>query len=332
MMPLNYGNDFLTSYGEYYYAKDVWAIAADERQYGTGSVVLGEELADPDALKASEIYADIIRPKDVPHLMSGVAEKSAQRIVHLSLFRRHCQEQFGEPEIAAFRALLPSIRTATRSILQLRGLQAQAQALSEALMRSGQPIVLLDGIGEIVESNDIAATLLHASTVLSCQGRRLVATRPEQTAAIKALAYSAATPGAAADPVVVCDATQPEVYALTAVPLRGADRAHRTPVERGIPAVAIFIATPKALAPATATTLTRAYGLTPAQARVSQFLACGLTLADVACRLNVSYETARCHLKMSLAKTGTSNQAQLVKTVLGLRTPAEPSRTKRAAP
>lgn len=58
--------------------------------------------------------------------------------------------------------------------------------------------------------------------------------------------------------------------------------------------------------------LSRAFGLTPAQARVAGNLATGASIDAVAARLGIKKETARNHLKQIFLKTGTRRQGALV--------------------
>jgi DNA-binding CsgD family transcriptional regulator len=58
--------------------------------------------------------------------------------------------------------------------------------------------------------------------------------------------------------------------------------------------------------------LCRAFGLTPAQARLARHLATGASLDAAAARLGVRKETVRNHLKQVFLRTGTCRQAELV--------------------
>jgi DNA-binding CsgD family transcriptional regulator len=58
------------------------------------------------------------------------------------------------------------------------------------------------------------------------------------------------------------------------------------------------------------------FGLTPAEARLALHLIAGETPQSAALKLNVSYETARSHLKNIFNKTGTHRQAELVVVIL----------------
>jgi len=58
------------------------------------------------------------------------------------------------------------------------------------------------------------------------------------------------------------------------------------------------------------------YGLSPAQHRVAALVADGLTLAEVARRLEITLNTARTHLQRIFEKTGVHNQSALVRVLL----------------
>ena len=57
----------------------------------------------------------------------------------------------------------------------------------------------------------------------------------------------------------------------------------------------------------------RSYGLTPAEARVTEQLLAGAgSLSEVAATLDVSLRTVKTHLSQVFAKTGVSRQADLI--------------------
>jgi DNA-binding CsgD family transcriptional regulator len=63
--------------------------------------------------------------------------------------------------------------------------------------------------------------------------------------------------------------------------------------------------------------LARAFGLTPAQARLASHLAAGTNLDATAARLGITKETARHHLKQVFLKTDTCRQSELVALLSG---------------
>jgi DNA-binding CsgD family transcriptional regulator len=58
------------------------------------------------------------------------------------------------------------------------------------------------------------------------------------------------------------------------------------------------------------------FGLTPAEARLTLHLVAGETLRSAAAQFNISYQTARTHLKNIFNKTGACRQAELVTVIL----------------
>lgn len=64
------------------------------------------------------------------------------------------------------------------------------------------------------------------------------------------------------------------------------------------------------------------YGLSPTQHRVAALVADGLTLAEIAERLEITANTARTHLQRIFDKTGVHNQSALVRVLLTAIAPA----------
>jgi DNA-binding CsgD family transcriptional regulator len=60
------------------------------------------------------------------------------------------------------------------------------------------------------------------------------------------------------------------------------------------------------------------FALTPTEARLALHLATGDSMRSAAVLLNMTYETARTHLKNIFAKTGTNRQSQLAILILNL--------------
>ena len=83
----------------------------------------------------------------------------------------------------------------------------------------------------------------------------------------------------------------------------------------GAAAVA-FVINPEKRAELGGERLTQLYGLTRAETAVCTQLASGLSLAEIAERLDLTRETARIHFKRILSKTGTHRQAELTRLLL----------------
>lgn len=80
--------------------------------------------------------------------------------------------------------------------------------------------------------------------------------------------------------------------------------------------VAIFIGDPRQRVSTTIHLLGRLFGLSVAEARVAQHLMRGLRVAEIADEIGITPNTVRVHLKQTYAKTGASQQSDLVSLLL----------------
>jgi DNA-binding CsgD family transcriptional regulator len=92
------------------------------------------------------------------------------------------------------------------------------------------------------------------------------------------------------------------------------------------PAVLLFVTDPEQVPRLDQGALAKLFGFTPSEARLVSLLATGQALPAIARQLGIAFDTARTHLARARAKTGTSSQVELVRTVLTALLPtARPS-------
>ncbi len=84
----------------------------------------------------------------------------------------------------------------------------------------------------------------------------------------------------------------------------------------GVPHTAVFISDPLGASEPPHQAISRLFGLTPTEAKLSLLLASGSSMDEAAERLSVSRNTTRTHLRSVFAKTGVSRQAGLVRLIL----------------
>lgn len=82
------------------------------------------------------------------------------------------------------------------------------------------------------------------------------------------------------------------------------------------PLAVLFITAPERQLEAPAETLQNLFGLTKAEAILTEKLVAGMTLEEISTDLSITKHTARKHLKSIFDKTGSNRQAQLVKLVM----------------
>ena len=78
----------------------------------------------------------------------------------------------------------------------------------------------------------------------------------------------------------------------------------------------VFISDPEVELGTSADALQALFDLTPAEARLTLLLAAGNSLDQVVTQLGISTHTGRAHLRAIFAKTGVTQQTQLVSLIL----------------
>ena len=79
------------------------------------------------------------------------------------------------------------------------------------------------------------------------------------------------------------------------------------------PPVAVLITDPTEEVKTSEEVMQLVFQLTPAEARLSQLLVCGMGLREAADQLGVSHNTVRTQIRSVLAKTGTRRQSDLAR-------------------
>ena len=261
----------------------------------------------PQALRATEFYADILKPFDIFHSMGFVLELGRQTSV-VTISRSHHVGYYDNDELALAKRLLPHLRT-------LHAIQQVVAGQSIADAARGEPAWTLTADGRICGMNHAAQGGL-AQSMLRIHDNRLRPVNAQDLA------------GWQAAMVDVLGGRRPH----RRVPLRDADGTprfilHLAPCRReafltwlldDVPAMVAILQSMHPNASSLLVELPRLYGLTPAECRVAvkllelDSLTC---IADSLCR---SEQTVRSQLKSIYAKTGTHSQTQLLKLLLGL--------------
>lgn len=180
-------------------------------------------------------------------------------------------------------------------------------------------MILLDRHGVMSFATAAAERILSAADGLTAdRDGRLRASRASENAALQPLIAAVGqidltAAGAAGGDVAVPRRSGLPPLVLSVRRLRLPEDllvAHRPVV------TAVTIRDPAAATRPLAESLQSLYGLTPAEAALAAALAAGSDLKTYTREADLSYETARWHLKNIFSKTGTSRQADLIRLLL----------------
>ncbi|MBL8297782.1 MAG: hypothetical protein JNN30_05470 [Rhodanobacteraceae bacterium] len=277
---------------------------ADERQGpAAGSVVVPDDVLPLAGLRRTPFWRDFLRPMDVDHGAGIVGERTADRVVSLTLLRSARRGAYGADERAWLSQLGPHWANACRLRGRLTPADGHAWDAVQALDRLGTAVFCLDERGRCTRWNAAAEALLRSRTLLRLQGGRLTPVHPTHAS------MHPVGPGPAA--LHERDGRVAAHLAMHPLPGGGAFGSVRS---------VVFVEPIEAVhAGGVRHALATVYGLTPREAELAARLADGADLAEAAAAMGVTAGAARTRLKSVFGKTGVRHQGALVSTVRALR-------------
>jgi DNA-binding CsgD family transcriptional regulator/PAS domain-containing protein len=308
-------DDVLRRYERTYAALDVRMPAA--LKVAAGTVVTDESLIDRSSYRASAIYNEYLRPLELDHLMGVLPQNSMGTKVIVSVNRSAVTGPFERGEQEFLARLSPHLQRAVLLSAKLVK-NAAADGLSQELMaRINCGVFLLGSDGRIIDANPVAAELLSKGDSLSQSSGRLRALHrlgneqlEQAIADTERLVKQRST--SAAKPILIQRPNNQPPLRVVIVPLA---RANSLPGVT-LPLMAALVFSKAAIPTFNPATLSSLYGLTPAEARVAAKLVEGHSLSAIASAFSISIETARTHLKRTLAKTQCESQGALIRELL----------------
>lgn len=304
----------LTSYTDYYSARNVWLPHASK--LAEGSITTSSALYPETSLKGTEFYADWLRGLNAFHAVGSAIVKQGSRDMKMSFIRPERAGRYDDAELHLLRQLMPHLRNAVvlhRELYRLKVLSTSAIAALEMLPMG---IILLTREGLLMHANRLAHELAAGTGALSFgTGGTLHAARTKGTETLQRLVQDAIRRGAGSGPgcggtIRLTGSGGRELHLLV-TPLPDGF----SPLGDEAPAV-IFCSDPKAPIALLSGRLETLYGMTPAEAKLTEALVVGQSLSEYADTRTVSINTVRSQLKAAAAKAGAKRQADLVRIVL----------------
>ncbi|MEO5883140.1 MAG: helix-turn-helix transcriptional regulator [Caldimonas sp.] len=304
----------LAEFSAHYGACNVWVPNAS--QLAEGSITISSALYPDALLKRTEWYDGFLRKCDLFYAVGSSIVKEPRRDVKMSFVRSERAGSYDEAELHLVRQLLPHLRNAVLLHRNLYRLQTLAASAVAALDRVPMGIVLLTSSGLLMHANRRAHELVNTTAALRFEpSGSLQASTPAATGHLQRLIRDAVgtaagkslSPGGA---LRLIGRNGRRLHLIvTPLPLE------RSPFADDA-AAAIFCSDPDAGGGAVARQLEGLFGMTPAEARLTEALVNGQSLGEYAQARRVTMSTVRTQLKAATAKTGTRRQADLVRIVL----------------
>jgi DNA-binding CsgD family transcriptional regulator/PAS domain-containing protein len=303
----NFGADSLQLYAEHYHQCNLWA----QRLAMTPMhALLSADLCTDEEFANSEIYNDLGKRQGNggAFYVVGAVFPVGTEVGVIGFHHTRSTGPFARTDARALDNLLPHFRQALQIRARLKEAEQRSNLL-QALVDSVQHgIALVARDGTLLYANVAAQELLRQRDGLSlATGGRLVASRPADTNALRALVVSCtAVTGGGALSIPRPSGARP--LEILAAPL---STANRPDVPQKASAI-VFLHDPEIGVEPLPGMLASLYRLTPAESRLATELLGHLTLAEIAERRQVSLATLRTQLKRLFGKTGTTRQSELI--------------------
>ena len=284
---------------------------------------LADEVLPRRILEQTEFYNDWIKPIGGADSASGikiVQDRSRMATLCVHYDQRRAEKNH-EALVPIFEALAPRMRRAldcNRAVMR-----NNRSMLGDSLMRNLiDPALVLDADCRILDLNNAAEKLSESAHSLRVSaGGRLVLGNAEGQAklALAVAAVCSRRPGSTGrHDVSFRQGT--ERLSLSVLPVTQNLREHAFggPASLFIPGtIALVIIRHELLdTGAELDALRRRFDLSLQEARIALALRDGGSVAEIAARMGIAYETARVHLKSAFAKTGSHKQRELLALVL----------------
>jgi DNA-binding CsgD family transcriptional regulator len=279
-----------------------------------GHVALSHEIWPEDEMLQSVAYREFYGPGNRYYGFGGIILRTATSMSLITAIREKEKGPCGEPELSLLRVLLPHLRRAALLHGELTSLRSQRAAMLGQMDQLSHAFLLIDGEKRVSYANAPARRIAEGPDGVRIERGFLRAeSAGDEDMLKKSVERLAKDRGAPLHRLSIARSSGKSPYRLLLMPLPSSGTA---PFGIALPEVAVLTFDtefPHAPDPAG---LQEWFGLTPAEARVADLLARGMSVDEIAGELGVSVETVRTHVRRTLSKTSTKRQGELISLIL----------------
>ncbi len=307
--------ELLKKYYEQFFLKDDLWFQLMVTHCHSGDVFIGSEFITDHDLRKTPMYHELFKPGDTGFIVGGLVSEFSPGGASFSISRSMKKQNFSSKDKQLITTVVPHLQRAF--LLHQRyqvSLKARLSA-EEALHQSPTAMILLNDRSEVLFINRQAERLIQQNDGLTCRNHRLHIADSSQSHAFHALTHKVIVtskqqgthPGGAMR-LHRPSGKAPFQVMVTPLNLRSEHRQLAPDA-----AACIFLHDPEAIVMLSETSLRELYQLTPAEARLTQWLFAGKTLSEICTIQGVKISTLRSQLRNIFEKTQTSTQSDLMR-------------------
>ena len=298
-------------YSSYFYKMDPFTNLPE------GQVVSLDEIVSAEALEKSEFYQQLLRPHGIYYILAVDIRDSNGISASLRFQRSQGRDAFGDEHRRLLVTLVPHLRQILRLYNQLENTESERSLFESAVNRLSVACIILDENRRVMRTNSGAEELIARKDGISIRSDSLHLSTRQKSQELQS----------AIEETLAAQRKGEFTMALAMAAPRSPDRPGLGLIVRPVPhsewfegqstpSVVVFISDPEQEISTSAEALRKLFELTPAEAKLSLLLAEGNSLDQTAKQLGISTHTGRAHLRAIFAKTGVTQQSQLVSLIL----------------
>ena len=304
-----------------------WITAAMPEQwskdYLNKGVVLGTDLVAQEKMRTTPFYQDVLTTLGLEYLMAGVSLFGEDYRTLLKFFRARKQDNFSPGDAKKLGMLMPEIRQMMRFTERLYERMVLETAETRAGAPRGAATIIINSKGEIVQTNQVADTLLSEGKILDAKQKHLYAIDGQDSTALSGLMAKALgnTGTPAQDCALVGEASGAGVHQMLALPVPLEEPPF--PWMEALKVAAVVVIDPMRKVKVDSNILKTLYRITPAETELVNAMANGIKPVQYAAQTNKSVPTVQSQRQAVFEKVGVTNQLELMNTLRDLTTSFE---------
>lgn len=272
----------------------------------------------------SRFFQDVLEPYGLKDIIWFPALRTSSRMASMHVSRRNGTAYYDQREINLFAVFAPHVcrALAISDVLDIRALRSETLQKMLDGLTSGVFLTARDG--HVIYMNAMAERQIKSGNAIRIVNNCISPTDPEARAALSRAIDKASRDDSGADL---------SEYSLAIPDVGGAGLvATLLPIDRGrrrnifapfSASVAVFTKDPAEASLMPGEAFARLYGLTGGELRILVALAQGMGAREAADMLGIREPTVRTHLQRIFSKTGTTRQADLLRSLQNATAPIQ---------